>query len=74
VARIVQRACRRAGLDPTQYAGHSLPRGFATTAAKNGAPRASIKRQTGHRSDAILDRYIEAGTLFEQNAAAFLGL
>ncbi|MDQ6900089.1 MAG: site-specific integrase [Candidatus Dormibacteraeota bacterium] len=74
VARIVQRACLRAGLDATKYAGHSLRRGFATTAAKNGAPRESIKRQTGHRSDAILDRYIEAGTLFEKNAAAYLGL
>ncbi len=71
---MVQRACRRPGLDPTKYAGHSLRRGFATTAAKSGAPRASIKRQTGHRSDAVLERYIEAETLFEQNAAAYLGL
>jgi integrase len=74
VARIVQRACVRAGLDARKYAGHSLRRGFATTAATNGAPRVAIKRQTGHRSNAVLDSYIEAGTLFDQNAAAYLGL
>ena len=41
VALLVKRACRRAGLDPTRYAGHSLRSGLATrppTAGPGGAP------------------------------------
>jgi integrase len=64
----------RAGLDPAQFAGHSLRRGFATTAARNGAPERWIQRQTGHRSVVMLRAYVEEGTLFTENAATYLGL
>jgi site-specific recombinase XerD len=74
VARIVKRACRRAGLDPERYAGHSLRSGLATAAAAGGAPERAIMRQTGHRSTEMVRRYIQAGTLFEENAAAYTGL
>lgn len=36
VAFIVKKYAKEAGLDPDQYAGHSLRSGFATTAARNG--------------------------------------
>jgi hypothetical protein len=31
-------------------------------------------RRTGHRSLKIVRRYIQAGTLFQENAAAYTGL
>jgi site-specific recombinase XerD len=74
VARIIQRAARRAGLDPQLYAGHSLRAGLATAAAAAGAPERAIMAQTGHRSVTTLRGYIRAGTLFEENAAGYLGL
>jgi len=61
-----------AGLDPTGFSGHSLPAGFATSAAKAGVASYKIRQQTGHKSDAMLGRYIRDGELFEGNAAGAL--
>lgn len=72
VARIVKRACRRAGIDPTRYAAHSLRAGLATSAAEAGAPRDAIKRQGGWRSDRQMEGYIRHGTVFIDNAAGFV--
>jgi site-specific recombinase XerD len=74
VARVVQRAAAAAGLDSTQYAGHSLRAGLATAAAAANVPERVIALQTGHKSMAILRRYIRAGSLFTENAAAAVGL
>ncbi len=74
VAMVVKRAAERAGLDPTRYAGHSLRSGLATSAAAGGAPERAIMRQTGHRSVEMVRRYIRSGSLFQENAAAYLGL
>lgn len=74
VARIIQRAARAAGLDPSRYAGHSLRAGLATAAAAGGASERAIMAQTGHRSLPMVRRYIRSGSLFRENAAAYLGL
>jgi site-specific recombinase XerD len=74
VARIVQRACARAGLDAAQYGGHSLRAGLATAAAAGDAPEWSIMRQGGWRSSDVARGYIRPATLFKQNAAAYTGL
>jgi integrase len=74
VALVVKRAVEAAGLDPANYAGHSLRSGMATSAARAGATEADIMRQTGHRSLTVVRRYIRRGTLFEGNASAKLGL
>jgi integrase len=74
VALIVKRAVSRIGLDPAEFGGHSLRAGFATSAAKAGAPERAIMRQTGHRSLPMLRRYIRDGELFTENAAAVVGL
>lgn len=74
VARIVQRAARRTGLDPTRYAGHSLRAGLATTAAAGGAPERAIMRQGRWSSVTVARRYIRSGSLFQENAAAYCGL
>ncbi len=74
VALIVKRAAERAGFDPSTYAGHSLRAGLATAAAAGGAPERSIMRQTGHKSVVMVRRYIRSGSLFQENAAAYVGL
>jgi integrase len=72
VARSVKRAARRAGLDPASFAGHSLRAGLATTAAKAGKSERAIMKQTGHRSVAMVRRYIREAELFQDNAAVGL--
>ena len=67
-------AAERAGLDATQYAGHSLRAGFATSAARGGASERAIMDQTGHRSLLVVRRYIREGNLFRDNAATYVGL
>lgn len=74
VALIVKRAAKRADLDPQRFAGHSLRAGLATSAAQGGASERAIMAQTGHRSTAMVRRYIRQGSLFEENAAARVGL
>ena len=45
-----------------------------TEALASGADRAAIKRQTGHASDAMLDRYAREADLFNNNSSGNLGL
>jgi integrase len=74
VALVVKRRVLAAGLDPERYSGHSLRAGLATSAAAAGASERSIMLQTGHRSVAMVRRYIREGELFRDNAAAKTGL
>jgi site-specific recombinase XerD len=74
VARIVKKLALQTGLDPSQYAGHSLRAGHATSAAASGASERSIMNQTGHRSVQMVRRYIREGNLFRENSAGRLGL
>jgi site-specific recombinase XerD len=75
VALIIQRAAKRAGLDPGRvFAGHSLRAGLATAAAAAGVSEHDIARTTGHRSVAVLRRYVRTATVFERNAASSVGL
>lgn len=74
VANIVKRMVTSIGGDSTQYAGHSLRSGFATSSAAAGANERDIMRQTGHKSVATVRRYTREGELFRDNAAFHLGL
>jgi site-specific recombinase XerD len=74
VSRIVKRSTEQIGLDPTKYSAHSLRAGFATQAAASGASERAIMRQTRHTSVTVARTYIENGTIFNDNAAALLGL
>ena len=74
VALVVKRSARAAGLDAANYAGHSLRAGLATSAAAAGASERAIMAQTGHKSTAMVRRYIRDGSLFRENAAAVVGL
>jgi integrase len=64
IGRVVKEAARRAGLDPAQYAGHSLRAGCATAGAANGAPELAIMARTGHKSLGMLGRYVRHGSVF----------
>ena len=67
VALIVKNRAELAGFDPRIFSGHSLRAGFVTNAAKRGASSSSIRAQTGHKSDAMLQRYIRDSKLFADN-------
>jgi integrase len=61
-----------AGFDPTEYSGHSLRAGLATSATRAGVSTFKIRQQTGHASDVMLSRYVRDGELFLGNAAGIL--
>jgi integrase len=56
------------------YSAHSLRAGHVTEALARGADRAAIKRQTGHQSDAMLDRYARESNLSANNSSSRIGL
>lgn len=69
VSTIIKRRVEAAGFDPATFSGHSLRAGLATSAAMVGASSWKIRQQTGHKSDAMLARYIRDGDMFTDNAA-----
>ena len=73
VARIVQRTALAAGIKGW-VAGHSLRAGLVTAAAKAKKPIHSITAQTGHKSVEMVMRYIRRIDLWDDNAAANIGL
>lgn len=58
VALIVKQAIQFIGVDHHLVSGHSLRAGYCTQAAIVGLQPFQIREQTGHRSDAMLARYI----------------
>jgi integrase len=74
IAAIYKTAAARAGMNPTNIAGHSVRAGMATQAALNGSSERAIARTTRHRSRRVLRRYIRPGEMFREDASASLGL
>ena len=72
VSQIVKQYAAIIGLPAQAYSGHSLRAGLVTSAAKAGVSFAKIQQQTGHRSSAMLIRYIRDASIFENNAAGLL--
>lgn len=72
VSIIIKERVAAAGFDPEYYSGHSLRAGLATSAATVGTPTWKIRQQTGHASDAMLNRYIRDGDMFNDNAAGMV--
>jgi integrase len=62
----------RIGIDPALVTGHSLRAGLATSAAAAGAPERAIMNTTGHRSTAMVRRYIRQGSAFIDTASRYL--
>lgn len=72
VSIVVKERVAKIGQTADLFSGHSLRAGFATSAAMAGASSHSIRRQTGHTSDAMLSRYIRQAEMFEGNAASLV--
>jgi integrase len=70
---IVKDACRAAH-SKESYSAHSLRAGHVTESLAREHDRAAIKRQTGHASDAMLDRYARETDLAANNSSSSLGL
>ena len=60
--------------EAARYSGHSLRHGFAATAAEAGASLPAIKAITGHRSDAIVGRYLKQADKIKTNAHRLPGV
>lgn len=72
VAIIVKDNAKAIGLDASKFSGHSLRSGLVTSAAKIGVSTWKIRQQTGHKSDAMLNRYIRDANIFLDNAAGMI--
>lgn len=73
VADMIKRRSLGAGLDGT-FAGHSLRAGFATEGYAQGTPELAIMRHGRWRSASVMRGYVEEGSIWNDNAAARLGL
>ena len=74
VAIVVKRHMGRLGHPVSDFAGHSLRRGHATTAARNGANERTIMGTTGHTSVETVRGYIDDAQLFADPSSSYLGL
>jgi len=73
IAYLIKKLAAAAGYDEKEYSGHSLRSGFVTAAAAGGATDRQIMRQTGHKSQKMIDRYSRRDQLDRQEAAAKVG-
>jgi integrase len=67
VALVVKERAVAVGMDASRFSGHSLRAGMVTSAANAGVDTWKIRRQTGHTSEATLQRYIRSGEQFAEN-------
>ena len=74
VCEVVKKRAHAAGLNRDRYSGHSLRAGLATAASAAGVSQKSIMDQGDWKSVQTVMRYVREGTLFENNAAASIGL
>ena len=73
VALVIKKRAAFAGIE-LDLSGHSLRRGFVTSAVASGASERSIMNQTGHKSVQMVRRYIERHSVLTDNAAASISL
>jgi integrase len=68
VGQVVKEHAKRAGLNPSEFSGHSLRAGFITNAAEQGATADRIMDHTGHRSHAMVRVYTRRSDAFADHA------
>jgi site-specific recombinase XerD len=74
VADVIKKHVTRLGYPSSEYAGHSLRRGFATEAARNGAPERTIASTTGHTTTKGLQPYIADAEVMKDPPSRYLDL
>lgn len=72
VALIIKKYIGKLGLDVSDFSAHSLRSGLSTSAAMLGMNDSSIMKQTGHKTRAMVDRYIQEGIRYKNNASSIL--
>lgn len=68
VALVVKHYADQAGLDPVEFAGHSLRAGFLTSAAEAGVDALRMMEVSRHRRVETLASYVRRGSLFRGHA------
>ena len=68
VVLLIKKYLNLAGIENTNFSGHSLRSGFATVAAEFGADERSIMAMTGHKTTQMVRRYIREANIFKNNA------
>ena len=68
VVLIIKKYLKLAGIESSNFSGHSLRSGFATAAADSGADERSIMAMTGHKTTQMVRRYIKEANIFKNNA------
>jgi len=68
VVLLIKKYLNLAGIENSNYSGHSLRSGFATVAAESGADERSIMSMTGHKTTQMVRRYIKEANIFKNNA------
>ena len=68
VVLLIKNYLNLAGIDNSNFSGHSLRSGFATVAAESGANERSIMAMTGHKTTQMVRRYIREANIFKNNA------
>ena len=69
VSKVVKKRLKAVGIDSKFYSAHSLRAGLVTEAARAGVPSFKIRQMTGHKSDAMLARYVRDAELWQNNSA-----
>jgi integrase len=72
LVNIIKARALKAGLDPSLFSGHSMRRGFATSAAIADKPYHKIREITRHKSNEMLMTYIDDAEKFKNNAGKLL--
>lgn len=70
VARLVQAAARKTGLDERKFAAHSLRAGFLTESAARGATIFKMQEVSRHKSVQVLLEYMRSAELFKDHAGS----
>lgn len=73
VALIVKKRARRAGLNPSLFAGHSLRSGFITESGIQGKSLLEAMKLSGHKTMQVAAGYHQAGSALLNEAAELAG-
>lgn len=68
IADLVKAYAVKAGLNPAEFAGHSLRSGFITSAAEDGANLFKIMDQSRHKTVDVVRGYVRSAEAFKNHA------
>lgn len=72
VALILKKYIGELDMDVNDFAGHSLRSGLSTSAAMMGMTEIAIMKQTGYKTKEMVNRYVQAGLRYKNNASSIL--